>query len=372
MASTTDQDRRTPTHRRLLLAGAAADGVGTGAVNVVIGVLVARRFGLAAAGGLGLTSTIGRLAALGLARQIELRARTPDALHRFYSATVGAMVAASFAVVGAAAAGPYLAVLAASTMYNATNNSTSALVASEGRRDIVRLGPLAMAGASLGAVAAAAGLAVGGPLGVVVIASALLVQLLQVPAMQRHGFRTPEQASLEWRTVVGPVGPAVLFAACTYGPLLTYSALVAAVTSPAWVGAAMLAYAAGALTAPWLERAMPGKGTWSGICALAAAGVGTWMFAVNGPAVVVGRVLSGGLMFAAQGRLLARVLDRHRGASTLAAVLTGLGIGSGIGAVATGFLAQAVGVSAMGAVLAGAALLAGTVPLVMRRRTPSR
>lgn len=336
------------------LAGAAfVDGVGSGAINASLTVLVAQRFGLVAVGlSVGL-SALGRLSALGVSRWLEHHARSSAQLSAAYDGLVAAMVLAALGLLALAEVGPYWTVLVGVVVLTTLNTVTSALLLHRAPERVMHFGPTSMAGQAAGAAGAAWGLALGGTVGVVMIVFLVVSQWSQIILVGHRGFSPLHHEPVPWRELTVPGARALVLALCTYGPLGIYAALTRDVTSLIWVGPAMALYALGGLAAPRLDARLPVFRRWPSLCLLGAVSVGTWALAFNGPSLLLARLVAGATIFVAQGRLFQQAQEERPGLAVISATSVGLGLGAGLGAIGAGALAATVGVPVMGVVLAG-------------------
>lgn len=332
-----------PTDRRLLYTAASLNGFGTGIVASVVSVLVAERFGLVAVGITMGAGAAGRLISL---TWFHVRPRISTASSStVFNRRVIVLTAASSAVVIAAQYGPLYLIVGLAVWSTSTNLNVSSLHNHHGRKHLVALGPASMAGVAIGAIFG--GVALLTATWTVAIAGVgLLVQLWQIPALGRYGFieDSTEPSVPQW----AHVWAGLMLAVCCYGPLAGYGAYVTEVTSKRWVGAAMAAYSAGALVAPYVYRRIEGTVTEQSFYLWGAIGAGTWMFAVNGPLIIAGRLLSGIVLFVAQGALLTKVSRLTSGSGGMLAVSAGLGVGSALGGVGAAWVADRWSIPVMG------------------------
>jgi hypothetical protein len=357
--------------RWCVVSSTVADGVGTGALFAAALVVVAERHGVVAAGVVAAGAAVGRLVSLWLSRHLQPHLSSPQRVVSAFSLLVWVMVAASAGVMVAAVWGPLWLVLVLWAVFSASNNLSTAFVNHEGGEFIVQLGPAGMVGQFAGALygAAVVSAADGGWSAgwLVVLGLSFLVQLAQLPLMRSVGFSPSDTVRVAWGALRGPFVRGVVLALCAYGHLGLYAALVADVAGAGWVGWSMGAYAAGALCAPWLDRRLGVGRSVPGLFVLASLGAATWVFAVSGVWVVLGRMVAGALLFVAQGRLMRVVAADRSGPSGLVAVSVGLGVGMGVAGVWTGVMVGWWGVQWSGLVAAAVTLLAAVAVLVVQQ-----
>lgn len=232
-------------NQRFLYSVAVLNGFGTGIVASVVVVLAAERFGLLAAGMMMGFAAAGRLLPL-LWFHIHPQS-TVNRQSRAFSSLVVYMVASSVAVVAAAMYGPFFSVVALVVLSTSLNLGVSSMLNYHGGTRVVAVGPFSMVGAAAGATLGGAALLAGSWL-VIIAGAGLVLQLGQIPALRRFGFRDdpPVAQVTQWLFV----RQGLLLAVCCYGPLAGYSAYVVEVASKLWVGPAMIAYAGGASRPP--------------------------------------------------------------------------------------------------------------------------
>lgn len=356
-----------PSRRVLVLAG--VDGVGTGAQNVAVALLLVQRFGIVWASLAIGTATVGRLATPPLVRLLESRPASRDRPHLVFNVAICTMTLSSLAVVALAAWGPLAAVFGFVAVWSAANQVSSTLAVAAVPERVVHFGPFLIAGQAVGALAAVASLE--SQLAPVLLALLLLLQLLEIPLLRDVAFPVVHSETL--RDVVPHATRGLFFALLFYGPLTIYAVLATSVASAAWAGWSMAVYAAGGLLAPAVERRLPGRESWPGVLALGTAATATWLFAVSGPAMLAGRFAAGLLLFVAQGRLVRLALLGPNGSVStvrLSGVSTGLGAGAGLAGVVAGVLAD-VSVDFMATALTAAGALAVALALGSSRSAKS-
>jgi hypothetical protein len=350
------------------------DGTGTGIQIAVVGVVIAERFGLAAAGLVLGVSSLGRF---GSPLVFWAMDRHPGVgsgeMHRLFRWAVVGMTVTSLGVVGSAVwLAPWVTV--AVGLVWALCNSVSTIIATTAVPDSIHgYGPVTIVGTAVGAWVGAAAIADGvdggvGGVAAVAVAVLLLLQLAEVPLIASVTFRSVTQVSpLE---TVRHAGKGFAVAVLTYGPVVVYQALTLTIASVEWVGWAMAAYAAGALLAIPVSRRLAGFHTFGGLLLLGAVGVGVWAVALNGPLLLATRFVSGLVLFIAQGRLISIAYGDDGKASTarLAGSSTGLGIGASVGAVIAARLAADYSVSVMAFALTAATLAAAAAVAVVKLR----
>jgi hypothetical protein len=350
---TEDPPRSRPSNRVWLLAAAFSDATGTGVVVSVSTVLIAAQHGVVAAGVAVAASSLSRAASVVTARALQDRTRSARSVAATFRAVVWVMTLASLVAVSSSAKGPLWLTVCGLALFSLCNNLSTGYVNHEGGDDLVRLGPAGICGQATGAMYGAGVLLVASSLpswgSAAAVGAGLLVQLLQLPLMRRVGFSLAPKPD-PWGTLLRPLTRGFSLAALTYGPLGIYAVLVVETASLAWVGPSMIAYAAGALAAQMLDRRLGVGRQFPMLYLVAAAGVFTWSFAFSGPLVLVGRFLSGALLFTAQGRFLRSVASTGGGPTPLVAATVGLGLGAGAGSYVAGILATGLSVPSMGVV----------------------
>jgi MFS family permease len=351
---------------------AYVDGIGTGIQNVVVGVIIAQRFGLPAAGLVLGLSSLGRFSSPLVFWFMDRHpAVGNNEMHRLFRWSIVGMTSTSLAVVSAAIWSQPWVVVSFGFLWASFNSVSSIIGTSAVPKAINGFGPWSMAGTAtgawLGALVVAGGTDDGIPVAAgVVVAGFLLFQLVEIPLLRSIEFARVTPVNLLETLRHG--GKGLVLATLTYGPLVVYQALTLKVASVEWVGWAMVAYAAGAITAIPFGRRLRGFNTFPGVLLLGAVGVGVWMLAINGPAFLLTRFIGGLVLFTAQGRLLHLAYGGDGKASTarLAGSSTGLGLGAAIGAIIAAELADQTSVGVMAFILTAATLMAAGALVVWR------
>lgn len=341
---------------------ALIDGTGTGIQNAAVGVIAAQRFGIAAAGlvlGLG---AAGRFASPVVFWLMDRGHGEDDTrTHLLFKWAVTAMTLMSVAVVASSIWSSMWLITIAGIGWSLSNSISTIVATTATPEGITGYGPVSIVGVGVGAWVAALILATqGGSItfaGFMILTAILLAQFFEIPLLSSIKFKPVTQAPV--RETVRHAGKGIVYASITYGPLMIYQALTVQIASVNWVGWSMLTYAAGALLAIPASRKLTHINKFSTILLFGAAGVGVWMFAVNGPLLLATRFISGFFLFIGQGRLLRLAYESKGKASTsrLAGASTGLGLGASIGAVVAAELADQYTPFVMAAVLTVAALV---------------
>lgn len=338
---------------------ALIDGAGSGAYLAAVSILLAANSGTLRASAAIALGSLGRILSLVWAGALTREGADRGAAGRAYTAATVLMVVGAIGGVHAAGSGTYVAVAALAVISGAGNNLTSTLAATARKGQMTSFYPMLMVGGAAGAVYATYILQSGHA---VMWIHALLALQLTEPLLLR-----PYQGAL----VARPSGAimaadtlrAAALAAAAYGPLAIYAVLVSATIGAHHVGAAMLAYAAGAAAAEPLDRALRKRtelwreDRWSTIIITAAIGVATWVASGNLAGLLAGRFAAGVLMFLSQGMLLRSRYESVGGSEArVAGVSAGLGMGAGLGSILAATLFQTVGAPAMAMLLALATL----------------
>jgi hypothetical protein len=308
--------------RRILLA-IVLNGLSFAALQVAVAVLVGDRFGPSGVGILLGAGVFGRLCAprlervdgFGLGQRCASLAVTTTLL-------VGVLAVAPL---------PVLALLMAPVGCFAVLYSGALL---SGIPSSIPAGSAAnMIGQSVGMFAAGF-LAASGALPVVVLVAVTALLHLLVPlfvSSPRSPAPVDQPASLAW---LYPF----LLATFSYGPLGLFAVLVSEEFGARWVGPAFLVYAVGSIVAARLAKTVhvsPATGA-----LLAAAASLLWVVGFSSVVVMLSaRLLSGVLLFLAQGSALRRAAESG-GSAAVTSALVGLGVGASAGAFWCGFLAE--------------------------------
>jgi hypothetical protein len=349
------------------------DGAGTGVHAALLAVIVAQRYSVAAAGLVGI-GYAGRVVALAVARRFDHLRLTSARLASRFSWWCTAMVLVSLTSLACAAVGPVVFALAGNVVYIAANTVTSSLAISLAPDEQARMAPIAITGQVIGAaVATIYVISPGWP--VALLAAVVVLAQLAEPLLLA-GFTFPAVHKSSAGNVGSALWHAGLLSFLSYGPLAIYPVLVIMATGPVWVVPAMVIYCAGGLCAARVSAWFPSKVGWPGILLLSAAGVLTWALAINVPGLLIGRFLSGVVLFIAQGQMYRQLIGDGTSASisqsSLVAVSLGLGLGCGLGAVVVAPTAQLMGVPAMGCTFAAAGMLCAAVAYLSERQRSTR
>ncbi len=357
--------------RKRIFSLAFLDGVGTGIQGVVVGIVVAQRFGLSSAGlVLGLLS-LGRFFSPAVFWFVDRHPRMGNKeTHRLFQGFIVGMTVMSVAVVLLTFWGEAWMVVLAGLIWSLCNSSSSIIATSAVPDAISGFGPWSMVGTAAGAFIGAWSAGGGDTVTVIAVVALVVVlalQLLEIPLIASVEFEVVSTASVF--ETLRHAGKGFILSSLTYGPLIIYPALVVAVASANWVGVAMAAYAAGALVAIPLSRRLTGFNSFAAVLLLGAVGVGVWMFALSGPLIIISRFFSGMILFVAQGRLLRVAYGTNGSVSTarLAGSSTGLGVGASVGAIVAAQLAEGFTVTIMAAVLFGVTVVAAGVVVVAKK-----
>lgn len=335
------------------------DGISFGALDVLVGVFVAERFGIFAAGLVFGFGALSRALSPFLFTWMEKKRFGSDATHKIFRLLIVILVLSSILSAVAAAWFSMWIIIPSFLLWSIMHSSTSTISLSVSPRMIVGYGPFMMVGAATGALVGTFLLQFGrqeNPYVAVSCAILVLVFPLLAPLLIRFAkFHTFH--SSHFGDVIRYVAKGFLLALFTYGPLFIYQALTIQVASPSWVGWAMVVYAAGALLAPVVKNRVWFPRTYRGILVLGVFGVATWGFAFSGPLILVGRFISALTLFVAEGTLLQSSFKGNEGekVSTLrmSGALTGLEIGGAVSAIMAAGIVEKSSVPTMGIILAG-------------------
>lgn len=331
-------------------------GAGGAATQAVIAVLVGARYGTAVAGLVLGAGVFGRFAAA----MLERRGAAPQVLTRLYVMMVGSLAlivtaaAAPWwaAAVMSALAGVFPVLLMSALMHrnhgSIPGGSSASMLAQTAAFFVTgvaaRAGDwalVAVAVAITGALVLLRGVVAGVPASPVA---------MQVDAGE--GRQTDDEP------VVAAPGALVwtmfplLLGVVAYGPLSLFATLVTVELGADWVGPGFLSYALGSLLAGRVLAARRfGLG---GVAVLAAMGGAVWFVALlSWGTLLVTRFVAGVVMFVAQGAMLQRASEHSR--ASLASALVGVGVGTQLGAVWCGLVAES-SITAMAAVSVVASL----------------
>lgn len=211
----------------------------------------------------------------------------------------------------------YITYTLMSAVFSWVSVANRAAIGGWGERWMRAAGPVSRIGAAAGASLSTALIIAGVPVPWLLAPAVLLLTSASL-------FRSPGdgvQATTGWSWNWGIFLRNSLLSAAGYGPILLYVAFTAATAGAEWVGAAAVAYAAAALTSPWLARHIPEHfhrtlPSWLGLGALANL---SWLLTLIHPVlgVLVARSVGGALIFLAEGSADWEAQRSHAHASSL-------------------------------------------------------